>query len=35
VQEPETTATANIYFGTIGVASSLTQRRIIQVAQQF
>jgi hypothetical protein len=29
------TATANIYFGTIGVASSLTQSRIIQLAQQF
>ena len=30
-----TTATANVYFGTIGVASSLTQSRIIQLAQQF
>jgi hypothetical protein len=30
-----TTATANIYFGTIGVASSLTQSRIIQLAQGF
>jgi hypothetical protein len=29
------TATANIYFGTIGVVSSLTQSRIIQLAQQF
>jgi hypothetical protein len=29
------TATANIYFGTIGVQSSLTQSRIVQLAQQF
>ena len=29
-----TTATANVYFGTIGVAST-TQSRIVQVAQQF
>jgi hypothetical protein len=30
-----TTATANVYFGTIGVVSSLTQSRIVQLAQQF
>ncbi len=30
-----TTATANVYFGTIGVQSSLTQSRIVQLAQQF
>jgi hypothetical protein len=29
------TATANVYFGTLGVASSLTQSMIIQLAQQF
>jgi hypothetical protein len=29
------TATANIYFGTIGVVTSLTQSRIVQLAQQF
>jgi hypothetical protein len=29
-----TTATANIYFGTIGVAST-TQSTIVQLAQQF
>lgn len=29
------TATANIYYGTIGVAASLTQSTIVQLAQQF
>jgi hypothetical protein len=28
------TATANVYFGTVGVAST-TQSRIVQLAQQF
>jgi hypothetical protein len=30
-----TTATANVYFGTIGVQSSGTQSRIVQLAQKF
>jgi hypothetical protein len=29
------TATANIYFGTVGVAASSTQSTIVQLAQQF
>ncbi len=30
-----TTATANVYFGTLGVASSSTRSTIVQLAQQF